>query len=122
MSDARGGRVSAREAVATLTGSFTEHRPPERPGPADGPLGWSGYADSRARAAARTGEDESVLYGVATVEGLPCVLVSFEFGFLGARWAGVPGTGWRPRTRSPVSGASPSSRSSRPGAAGCRRA
>ncbi|MFD4029145.1 carboxyl transferase domain-containing protein [Streptomyces sp. NPDC058637] len=92
MSDSQGGgRVSAREAVAALTGSFTEHRPPERPGPADGPLGWSGYADSRARAAARTGEEESVLYGVATVEGLPCVLVSFEFGFLGGSLGGSTG-------------------------------
>lgn len=85
------GRVSAREAIAALTGSFTEHRPPEHPARADGPLGWSGYDDSRARAAARTGEEESVLYGVATVEGLSCVLVSFEFGFLGGSLGGRTG-------------------------------
>ncbi|MFI8822669.1 carboxyl transferase domain-containing protein [Streptomyces sp. NPDC053431] len=56
------------------------------PGPsagADGPLGWPGYDASRARAGARTGEDESVRYGTATVGGLRCVLVVFEFGFLG---------------------------------------
>ncbi|MER7520891.1 carboxyl transferase domain-containing protein [Streptomyces sp. NPDC126499] len=46
-------------------------------------MGWSGYDDSRARAAERTGEDESVLHGTATVGGRPCVLVAFEFGFLG---------------------------------------
>lgn len=86
-----GGRVSAREAVAALAGSFTEHRPPGHPVRTDGPLGWSGYDDSRARAAARTGEEESVLYGVATVEGLPCVLVSFEFGFLGGSLGGRTG-------------------------------
>lgn len=51
--------------------------------PADGPLSWSGYADSRARATARTGEEESVVHGLGTVGGRPCVLISFEFGFLG---------------------------------------
>ncbi|MFJ8856957.1 carboxyl transferase domain-containing protein [Streptomyces sp. NPDC102451] len=83
MPDAGCARLWAREAVAAVTGSFTEHRPPERPVPPDGPLGWSGYAESRARASARTGEEESVLYGTAVVAGRECVLVSFEFGFLG---------------------------------------
>ncbi|MFF0432290.1 carboxyl transferase domain-containing protein [Streptomyces sp. NPDC004327] len=50
---------------------------------ADGPIGWTGYDASRARAAERTGADESVLYGLARVGGRPCVLVVFEFGFLG---------------------------------------
>ncbi|MBL1291346.1 acetyl-CoA carboxylase [Streptomyces sp. For3] len=83
MSEPTCARLSAREAVAAVTGSFTEHRPPERPVPPDGPLGWSGYAESRARASARTGEEESVLYGTGVVDGRECVLVAFEFGFLG---------------------------------------
>lgn len=83
--------MSAREAVAAVTGSFTEHRPAARPDPADGPLGWSGYAESRARAAARTGEDESVVYGTAVVGDRECVLVSFEFGFLGGSLGGRTG-------------------------------
>ncbi|WP_299530423.1 carboxyl transferase domain-containing protein [uncultured Streptomyces sp.] len=49
----------------------------------DGPLAWAGYGGSRERAAARTGEDESVLYGTATVGGHRAVLLAFEFGFLG---------------------------------------
>lgn len=85
------GRMSAREAVAAVTGSFTEHRPAARPAPPDGPLGWSGYAESRARASARTGEEESVLYGTAVVGDRECVLVSFEFGFLGGSLGGHTG-------------------------------
>ncbi|OLZ69546.1 acetyl-CoA carboxylase [Streptomyces sp. IMTB 2501] len=49
----------------------------------DGPLGWQGYDASRARATARTGEEESVVCGTASVEGVPAVLIAFEFGFLG---------------------------------------
>lgn len=76
-------RLTARQAVALLTDSFapdTTAPPVQAP---DGPLAWAGYDASRARAAERTGEDESVVYGTATVAGRPCVLVVFEFGFLG---------------------------------------
>ncbi|WP_374936010.1 carboxyl transferase domain-containing protein [Streptomyces sp. SM10] len=83
MPDARCARLSAREAAGAVAESFTEHRPAARPFPPDGPLGWSGYGESRERASARTGEEESVLYGTAVVGGRECVLVSFEFGFLG---------------------------------------
>ncbi|MFG2597359.1 carboxyl transferase domain-containing protein [Streptomyces sp. NPDC048462] len=76
-------RRSARAAIAAVTADFTESTAPREDTSADGPLGWSGYADSRARAAARTGERESVVHGLATVGGHRCVLVSFEFGFLG---------------------------------------
>ncbi|MGP9020979.1 carboxyl transferase domain-containing protein [Streptomyces sp. BR1] len=69
--------------VAVVTDDFTELRPPERETAPDGPLLWAGYAASRARATERTGEDESVIHGVAKVEGHSCVLISFEFGFLG---------------------------------------
>ncbi|MGW0958952.1 carboxyl transferase domain-containing protein [Streptomyces gelaticus] len=80
-------RLTARAAIAALTADFEEFRAPGEgaaPGrDGDGPLSWAGYADSRARAAARTGEEESVVHGLASVGGLRCVLVSFEFGFLG---------------------------------------
>ncbi|MFJ8182394.1 carboxyl transferase domain-containing protein [Streptomyces sp. NPDC096105] len=76
-------RPSAREALALVTDTFTELPHPERRPRPDGPLGWPGYDASRARAAARTGEDESVVCGVADVEGTRAVLIAFEFGFLG---------------------------------------
>ncbi|MEW1626092.1 carboxyl transferase domain-containing protein [Streptomyces sp. NPDC089173] len=78
-------RLTAREAIALLTGAagFTEHRPPPRTLPPDGPLGWTGYDAARERAAERTGEEESVVYGTGLVGDRACVLLSFEFGFLG---------------------------------------
>ncbi|MGW2176698.1 carboxyl transferase domain-containing protein [Streptomyces sp. NPDC001732] len=78
-------RLTARAAIAALTTEF-EELPGVVPGTddtGDGPLAWAGYADSRARAAARTGEEESVVHGLASIGGRTCVLVSFEFGFLG---------------------------------------
>ncbi|UCA49283.1 acetyl-CoA carboxylase [Streptomyces sp. WA6-1-16] len=85
MPDADSARATAREAIALLTGAagFTEHRPPPRPLPPDGPLGWAGYDAARERASARTGEEESVVYGTGVVGDRACVLISFEFGFLG---------------------------------------
>ncbi|MFD3648058.1 carboxyl transferase domain-containing protein [Streptomyces cyaneofuscatus] len=78
-------RATAGEAIALLTGAagFTEHRPPPRTLPPDGPLGWAGYDAARERAAERTGEEESVVYGTGVVGDRECVLLSFEFGFLG---------------------------------------
>ncbi|MEV2197487.1 carboxyl transferase domain-containing protein [Streptomyces phaeochromogenes] len=87
-------RYTAREAIALVTSGFTELPGPTRPvhadpadptrefGP-DGPLSWQGYDATRARAAARTGEEESVVCGTATIGGTATVLISFEFGFLG---------------------------------------
>ncbi|QOV38534.1 acetyl-CoA carboxylase [Streptomyces ferrugineus] len=82
-------RLAARQVVALLTdgSTFTELPHPEREsdgrsGP-DGPLAWQGYDASRARAAERTGEEESVVCGTGTVEGTRAVLIAFEFGFLG---------------------------------------
>ncbi|GGX51873.1 carboxyl transferase domain-containing protein [Streptomyces minutiscleroticus] len=78
-------RYTAREAVALLARAddFTELPRPDGTYPPDGPLSWRGYDEARARAAARTGEEESVLCGTGTVGGTAAVLVSFEFGFLG---------------------------------------
>jgi acetyl-CoA carboxylase carboxyl transferase subunit beta len=77
------GRLSARRAVALVTDDFRELPGDTRDSGPDGPLGWQGYDASRARAAERTGEQESVVCGTAHVEGVRAVLIAFEFGFLG---------------------------------------
>lgn len=92
------GRASAREIIALVADEFhelsgpsgpsgfselSELPHPEREFAPDGPLGWPGYDASRARAARRTGETESVVCGTASVEGTRAVLIAFEFGFLG---------------------------------------
>ncbi|WP_314411487.1 carboxyl transferase domain-containing protein [Streptomyces kroppenstedtii] len=92
-------RSTARETIALVSTGFTDFARPASAGsldsPAspgsygpDGPLSWQGYDASRARAAERTGEEESVVCGTAAVNGAdgvptPAVLISFEFGFLG---------------------------------------
>ncbi|MDX3803580.1 carboxyl transferase domain-containing protein [Streptomyces sp. AK04-3B] len=76
-------RASAREFIALVADGFHELPHGERESPPDGPLGWPGYDASRERAARRTGESESVVCGVADVEGVRAVLIAFEFGFLG---------------------------------------
>ncbi|MFJ9564993.1 carboxyl transferase domain-containing protein [Streptomyces fuscichromogenes] len=78
-------RLSARLVLALVTdpGTFAELPYPARQSPPDGPLAWPGYDASRARAAERTGEEESVVVGTALVEGTAAVLIAFEFGFLG---------------------------------------
>ncbi|MEV5382647.1 carboxyl transferase domain-containing protein [Streptomyces sp. NPDC052721] len=79
-------RLSARRILALVADadSFRELRAPTRESQRDdGPLGWQGYDASRARATARTGEQESVVCGTARVEGTRAVLIAFEFGFLG---------------------------------------
>ncbi|MGI5454542.1 carboxyl transferase domain-containing protein [Streptomyces sp. CA-249302] len=78
-------RRSAREVVTFVAddSTFTELPYPTRDSKPDGPLTWQGYDTSRARAAERTGETESVVCGTATVTGTRAVLIAFEFGFLG---------------------------------------
>ncbi|MFF5704379.1 carboxyl transferase domain-containing protein [Streptomyces sp. NPDC012794] len=78
-------RLSARAAIAALTdpGTFAELPVPRAESPDDGPIGWTGYDASRARATARTGEQESVVIGTALIGGRPAAVISFEFGFLG---------------------------------------
>ncbi|WP_031050551.1 carboxyl transferase domain-containing protein [Streptomyces sp. NRRL F-5650] len=78
-------RLGAREFLALVTddASFTELPHPHGGWRPDGPLGWPGYDAARARAAERTGEEESVVCGTGRVEGTRAVFVSFEFGFLG---------------------------------------
>ncbi|MGW3723958.1 carboxyl transferase domain-containing protein [Streptomyces sp. NPDC000851] len=76
-------RLSARRAIALVADEFIELTCATREFGLDGPLSWQGYDASRARAAARTGEDESVVCGTARIEGTDAVLIAFEFGFLG---------------------------------------
>ncbi|MGW3285569.1 carboxyl transferase domain-containing protein [Streptomyces sp. NPDC001002] len=78
-------RLSAREVLSLFTdeATFSELPSPPRESKPDGPLAWQGYDASRARAAERTGEEESVVCGTAQVAGTPAVLIAFEFGFLG---------------------------------------
>ncbi|MFJ2826599.1 carboxyl transferase domain-containing protein [Streptomyces sp. NPDC087263] len=77
-------RLTAREAIALVAdGEFSELASPVSDFKPDGPLSWQGYDGSRARAAARTGEEESVVCGRATIGSTPAVLIAFEFGFLG---------------------------------------
>ncbi|MFB6437137.1 carboxyl transferase domain-containing protein [Streptomyces sp. NPDC056411] len=94
-------RLTARQALAAVTDSYTElPAPPEPAGPSsgpngppsgpngppegsDGPLGWHGYDDARARARARTGEDESVVTALAVTGGTEMIVLSFEFRYLG---------------------------------------
>ncbi|WP_281258812.1 carboxyl transferase domain-containing protein, partial [Streptomyces reticuliscabiei] len=87
MTDRTPGRLSAREIIALLSDSasdgFVELTYSKREFKPDGPLAWQGYDTSRARAADRTGEEESVVCGTARIGGTPAVLIAFEFGFLG---------------------------------------
>ncbi|MEU3848409.1 carboxyl transferase domain-containing protein [Streptomyces sp. NPDC029554] len=78
-------RLSAREVLTALAdeATFGELPAPARNAPPDGPLAWPGYDAARARAAAHTGEEESVVCGTARVGGTRAVLIAFEFGFLG---------------------------------------
>ena len=76
-------RLTARAALARVTSAFTELPAPEGTSAPDGPIAWHGYDEQRARAAARTGEQESVVCGTGFIGGTEAVLISFEFGFLG---------------------------------------
>ncbi|MFJ8695808.1 carboxyl transferase domain-containing protein, partial [Streptomyces roseolilacinus] len=82
---AEAARLTARAAIALAVDAFTEHAPPPAAPSAapDGPLAWDGYGAARARAAERTGESESVVFGEAEVSGVRCAVLAFEFGFLG---------------------------------------
>ncbi|MFF3831673.1 carboxyl transferase domain-containing protein [Streptomyces sp. NPDC002458] len=78
-----GPRLTARQAIALLIADFTELPAPQAEFPADGPLDWQGYGASVARAVEHTGEQESVVCGRSVIGGIPAVVISFEFGFLG---------------------------------------
>jgi acetyl-CoA carboxylase alpha subunit len=47
------------------------------------PLGWPGYPAAVTRARERTGDEQSVTGGRAVIDGGPCILVAFNFAFMG---------------------------------------
>ena len=55
------------------------------------PSDWPGYPDRLRRARTATGARHAVTTGVATVGGEPCVLVGFEFAFLGGSMGAAEG-------------------------------
>ncbi|MBB5157886.1 carboxyl transferase domain-containing protein [Saccharopolyspora phatthalungensis] len=75
--------TAARGLVESISRGFEEFEPPARPTAVDGPLGWPGYDEQRARTTARTGADESVLCGRGWLGSREAVLVVFDFAFLG---------------------------------------
>jgi acetyl-CoA carboxylase carboxyl transferase subunit beta len=75
--------ASARELISTVADSFAELVTDDRDSGTDGPLRWAGYDEARRDARRRSGEDESVVCGHATIGGVETVLVVFDFRFLG---------------------------------------
>jgi acetyl-CoA carboxylase beta subunit len=55
------------------------------------PSGWPGYEEQLRRARDATGAQHAVTTGVATVAAEPCVLVGFEFSFLGGSMGAAEG-------------------------------
>ena len=58
---------------------------------AGNPSDWPGYQAQLRRARKATGARHAVTTGVATVEGEPCVLVGFDFAFLGGSMGAAEG-------------------------------
>jgi acetyl-CoA carboxylase beta subunit len=55
------------------------------------PLAWPGYSESLARAKARTGRQQGVCAGLASIRGWDCVLVAFDFSFFGGSMGAAEG-------------------------------
>jgi acetyl-CoA carboxylase carboxyl transferase subunit beta len=83
--------AGARAAIAAVATDFTEFPAEAEPLTGDGPLDWRGYATERARAAERSGEDESVVCGLGTVGRTEVVLVAFDFRYLGGSVGSLAG-------------------------------
>lgn len=84
--------MSARDHLDAVAADFTDlHLDLPDSTDTDGPIGWTGYDEARARAASRTGEQESVVCGTGRVGGTEAVLIAFEFGFLGGSVGGRTG-------------------------------
>jgi acetyl-CoA carboxylase carboxyl transferase subunit beta len=78
---------SAREAIAALVDEFESAGGPVS---AD-PLRWPGYPEQLKRAAAASGEDESVLSGRARIGEEQFVLIAMDFNFLGGSMGAASG-------------------------------
>lgn len=67
-------------ALAGLVDTFQAF--PDQPVSGD-PLGWPGYPDTLERARRRTGSEQAVTGGRASVGARGCIVVLFDFGFIG---------------------------------------
>ncbi|MBE1581599.1 carboxyl transferase domain-containing protein [Amycolatopsis roodepoortensis] len=76
-------RSSARSVVKEIATGFEDLEVPRSEEPDDGPIGWPGYRSAREAAEKRTGEDESVVCGIARIGDVEAIVIAFEFGFLG---------------------------------------
>ncbi|MFI6295228.1 acetyl-CoA carboxylase carboxyltransferase subunit alpha [Nonomuraea sp. NPDC050790] len=86
-------RLGATERLATLVdeGSFVPAVPQVRGGD---PLGFSDtlpYTERLARARAKTGLDDAIVYGRASVGGRPAVVAAMDFAFLGGSMGSAVG-------------------------------
>jgi len=74
------GGVSAMSAIDGLVDAFV---PFAGQALAQDPLGWAGYPATLARARERTGDEQSVTGGRAVIGGGACIVVAFNFAFMG---------------------------------------
>jgi acetyl-CoA carboxylase carboxyl transferase subunit beta len=72
--------AGARAVIATVADDFVESDADIVSGD---PLAWPGYAAQRRRAAARSGERESVVCGDARIGSVQAVVIAFDFAFMG---------------------------------------
>jgi len=79
---AQAGPAQSRPLYAEIADAGSLTRIGEEIEAAD-PSDWPGYPDQLRRARTATGARHAVTTGMATVGGEPCVLVGFEFPFLG---------------------------------------
>jgi acetyl-CoA carboxylase alpha subunit len=80
------GDLSVRDgvfAVSAIDGLADDFVPFAGQALAQDPLGWPGYPATLERARERTGEEQSVTGGRALIGGGPCILVAFNFAFMG---------------------------------------
>lgn len=72
--------VSAMSAIDGLVDAFV---PFAGQALAQDPLGWPGYPATLERARERTGDEQSVTGGRAVIDGGACIVVAFNFAFMG---------------------------------------
>jgi acyl-CoA carboxylase subunit beta len=73
-------RLTARERIASLAGSFEEQ---DEALVGTDPLGFPGYAEQLEAARTESGLSEACIWGWAEIDGVKCALVVGDFGFLG---------------------------------------
>lgn len=83
-------RIGARERLRQIAdpGSFEEYNTHLE---SENPLGFPGYDQKLARAREKTGLDEALITGKASIEGNPCFLGIADFGFMAGSMGSVVG-------------------------------